>query len=158
MDVSKSAMPQLKKAAEGVNPLRKHAGNHGRNTTPVEDHYIALVAKRNRNSTPYQITATASGTHVSARTISQSIAHILEKSVHHWSRVIHSDESRFSATSDPGHQLPWRERGTRYAQKCDCERDRYDLGVMVWASIMHYHFTSLSEEALHRNGIPDILF
>ncbi|GFX71943.1 transposable element Tcb2 transposase [Trichonephila clavipes] len=38
---------------------------------------------------------------------------------------------------DSGHQLPWRERRTRYAQKFVCERDRYGPGVMVWAGIMH---------------------
>ncbi|GFW95337.1 hypothetical protein TNCV_2970591 [Trichonephila clavipes] len=39
-------------------------------------------------------------------------------------------ESRFSVTSDSGHQLLWRERGARYAKKFVCERYRYGLGMM----------------------------
>ena len=39
--------------------------------------------------------------------------------------------------SDSGHQLVWRERGTRYAQQYVHERDRYGPGVMVWAGIMY---------------------
>ncbi|GFY13842.1 hypothetical protein TNCV_986141 [Trichonephila clavipes] len=34
------------------------------------------------------------------------------------SRVMLSNESRFSVTSDSGHQLLWRERGMNYTQKC----------------------------------------
>ncbi|KAF8790128.1 hypothetical protein HNY73_005197 [Argiope bruennichi] len=44
--------------------------------------------------------------------------------IQNWSRVMFSDESRFSVTSDSGHQLLWRERGTRYAQQFVSERDR----------------------------------
>ncbi|GFU45568.1 retrovirus-related Pol polyprotein from transposon opus [Trichonephila clavipes] len=33
-----------------------------------------------------------------------------------------------NVTSDSGHQLLWRERGTRYAQKSVCGRDRYGPG------------------------------
>ncbi|GFX05799.1 hypothetical protein TNCV_5089891 [Trichonephila clavipes] len=49
-----------------------------------------------------------------------------------WSRLMFSDESRFS-TSDSSHQLLWRDHGARYAQKFVCERDRYGQGVMMWA-------------------------
>ncbi|GFY05526.1 transposable element Tcb2 transposase [Trichonephila clavipes] len=51
--------------------------------------------------------------------------------------------SRFNVTSDSGHQLLCRERGTRYAQKFVCERDWYSPGVMVWAGIMHNSRTLL---------------
>ncbi|XP_055927987.1 uncharacterized protein LOC129959189 [Argiope bruennichi] len=73
MDVSKSVISRLKKASKGGNALQKHAGGRGRNTTPLEDRYVALVVKRNRNLTSGQIAAnlaTATGTHFSARTIS----------------------------------------------------------------------------------------
>ncbi|GFU85014.1 hypothetical protein TNCV_1552781 [Trichonephila clavipes] len=43
---------RLKKAAESRKALQKHSGCRGRNTTPLEDHYTALVTKRNRNVTP----------------------------------------------------------------------------------------------------------
>ncbi|GFW23215.1 hypothetical protein TNCV_3803151 [Trichonephila clavipes] len=42
----------IMKTAKGGNVLRKHAGSRGRNTTPLEDRYVALVAKRNSNFTP----------------------------------------------------------------------------------------------------------
>ncbi|GFT15742.1 hypothetical protein TNCV_4943041 [Trichonephila clavipes] len=40
-----------------------------------------------------------------------------------------SDESRFNMTSDSGHQLLWREHGTRYAYKFVCERDGGAVGL-----------------------------
>ncbi|GFV09550.1 HTH_Tnp_Tc3_2 domain-containing protein [Trichonephila clavipes] len=52
------------------------------------------------------------------------------------SLVMFSDESHFRVTSDSGHQLRQRERGTRYAQKFVWEHDRYGRGVMVWAGIL----------------------
>ncbi|GFV80130.1 hypothetical protein TNCV_1476931 [Trichonephila clavipes] len=58
---------------EGGNALQKQPRGHGRNTTPLEGHNVALVAKRNRNFTPGQIAAyvaTTIDTHISARTIS----------------------------------------------------------------------------------------
>ncbi|GFY24119.1 transposable element Tcb2 transposase [Trichonephila clavipes] len=33
-------------------------------------------------------------------------------------KLIFSDKFHFSAASDSGHQLLWKERGTRYSQKC----------------------------------------
>ncbi|KAF8794533.1 hypothetical protein HNY73_002507 [Argiope bruennichi] len=52
MDVLRSVISRLKKAAEGRNALPNHAGGRGRNTTTLEDRYVALVAKMNRNLTP----------------------------------------------------------------------------------------------------------
>ncbi|GFV70369.1 hypothetical protein TNCV_4797881 [Trichonephila clavipes] len=49
--VSNSIISVLKKATDGGNASQKHAGGHSRNTTPLEDRYVALVAKRNRNLT-----------------------------------------------------------------------------------------------------------
>lgn len=174
MGVAKSVISRLKKAAEGGNAMRKHAGGRGRNTTPQEDRYVSLVAKRNRHLTPSQIAAdlaTATGTNVSARTISRRLnqvglyarkpvqciplqpRHRRERSrwckehigwgQQEWSRVMFSDESRFTVTSDSGHQLLWRERGTRYAPQNVQERHRYGQGVMVWAGIMHNAKTPL---------------
>ncbi|KAF8792415.1 Dihydropyrimidine dehydrogenase [NADP(+)] like protein [Argiope bruennichi] len=57
MGVSKSIISRLKKASEDGNALQNHAGGRGRNTTPLGDRYIALVAKKNRNLTPGQIAA-----------------------------------------------------------------------------------------------------
>ncbi|GFV29507.1 hypothetical protein TNCV_2728881 [Trichonephila clavipes] len=62
---------RLKKASEGGKALQKPAGGCGRNAKPLEDRYVALVAKRNINFTPGQIAANlATDTHISARAIS----------------------------------------------------------------------------------------
>ncbi|GFY26227.1 adhesion G protein-coupled receptor B2 [Trichonephila clavipes] len=56
----------LKKTCENGNALRKYTGDCGRNTKPLEEHYAAFVAKRNRNFSPCQIAgnpATTNGTH-----------------------------------------------------------------------------------------------
>ena len=56
---------------------------------------------------------------------------------HQWSRVLFTDESRFSATSDSHRQLIWREVGTRFYLSNIMERDRYGgPGVVVWGGIM----------------------
>ncbi|GFU07991.1 hypothetical protein TNCV_1527411 [Trichonephila clavipes] len=76
MGVSKSVISRLKKATGGRNALSKNAEGRGRNTTPLKDCYVALLAKRNRNSTPSQIAAnlaTATSMHVSTRTFSQRL-------------------------------------------------------------------------------------
>ncbi|GFS60777.1 hypothetical protein TNCV_2001751 [Trichonephila clavipes] len=74
MCVSKSVISLLKKAADDGNALRKYARGYGRSVKPLEDRFVALVAKSNRNFTPGLIAAnlaTATGMHVSARTISR---------------------------------------------------------------------------------------
>ncbi|GFU69647.1 hypothetical protein TNCV_2559371 [Trichonephila clavipes] len=77
-----------------------------------------------------------------------------------WSRVTFSNKSRFSVTSNSGHLLPWRERRT-YTQS-------FFVNVMSTAhagwcreasfTMIDHRFISFSEEALHRNGIGEILF
>ncbi|GFW58672.1 hypothetical protein TNCV_378551 [Trichonephila clavipes] len=57
MGVSKSVIWRFKKVVEGGNALRNHAEGQGRNTIPVEDYYVVLVVKRNRNFTPGRIAA-----------------------------------------------------------------------------------------------------
>ncbi|GFU41419.1 transposable element Tcb2 transposase [Trichonephila clavipes] len=54
-----------------------------------------------------------------------------------------SEESHFSVIIYWGHQLLWRERGTRYSQKFVCERDLYYPDVMLWAAILHNGRTQL---------------
>lgn len=54
--------------------MQKRSGGRDRNTTPQEDRFVCLGAKRNRNGTPSHIAAdlaAAAGTHVFARTISR---------------------------------------------------------------------------------------
>ncbi|GFY35134.1 transposable element Tcb1 transposase [Trichonephila clavipes] len=52
-------------------------------------------------------------------------------------RVLFTDESRFSLSSDSHRILIWRERGSRNHPSNIIERDRYGgRGVLVWGGIM----------------------
>ncbi|GFW80019.1 transposable element Tcb2 transposase [Trichonephila clavipes] len=54
-----------------------------------------------------------------------------------WGRVLFTDESRFSLSSDSHHILIWRERGSRNHPSNTIERDRYGGdGVLIWGGIM----------------------
>ncbi|GFS98838.1 transposable element Tcb2 transposase [Trichonephila clavipes] len=54
-----------------------------------------------------------------------------------WGRVLFTDESRFSLSSDSHRILIWRERGSRNHPSNIIERDRYGShGVLVWGGIM----------------------
>ncbi|GFY06348.1 transposable element Tcb2 transposase [Trichonephila clavipes] len=54
-----------------------------------------------------------------------------------WGRVLFTDESRFSLSSDSHRILIWREPGSRNHPSNIIERDRYGgRGVLVWGGIM----------------------
>ncbi|GFX17896.1 transposable element Tcb2 transposase [Trichonephila clavipes] len=54
-----------------------------------------------------------------------------------WGRVLFTDESRFSLSSDSHRILIWRERGSRNHPSNNIERDKYGgRGVLVWGGIM----------------------
>ncbi|GFY07275.1 transposable element Tcb2 transposase [Trichonephila clavipes] len=54
----------------------------------------------------------------------------------YWSRVLFTDESRFSTRSDSQRVLIWREIGTRFYTSNIKERHHYDgPGVLVWGGI-----------------------
>ncbi|GFT48062.1 transposable element Tcb2 transposase [Trichonephila clavipes] len=54
-----------------------------------------------------------------------------------WERVLFTDESRFSLSSDSHRILIWRKRGSRNHPSNIIERDRYGgRGVLVWEGIM----------------------
>ncbi|GFU52516.1 transposable element Tcb2 transposase [Trichonephila clavipes] len=54
-----------------------------------------------------------------------------------WGRVLFTDDSRFSLSSDSHRILIWRERGSRNHPSNIIERDRYGgRGVLVWGGIM----------------------
>ncbi|GFX06351.1 transposable element Tc3 transposase [Trichonephila clavipes] len=54
-----------------------------------------------------------------------------------WGRVLFTDESRFSLSSDSHRILIWRERGSRNHPSNIIERDRYGgHGVLLWGGIM----------------------
>ncbi|GFY21251.1 transposable element Tcb2 transposase [Trichonephila clavipes] len=94
---------------------RRHGGGSVRSTTPAEDRYIALSAKRNRHTTARQ--------HRTARL--QWCRKHHNWTEQDWACVLFSDESRFSLSSDCRRQLIWRESGTAYRPENIQEKDRY---------------------------------
>ncbi|GFX47625.1 transposable element Tcb2 transposase [Trichonephila clavipes] len=129
---------------------RRHGGGHVRSTTPAEDRYIVLSAKRNRRTTAQQVAnqfLAASGKQISRKTVARRLRggglYARRPVEHHnwteqyWACVLSSDESRFSLSSDCRRQLIWRESGTAYRPENIQEKDRYPTcSIMVWAGIM----------------------
>ncbi|GFU42697.1 transposable element Tcb1 transposase [Trichonephila clavipes] len=100
---------------------RRHGGGRVKSTTPAEDRYIVLSAKRNRRTTAQHVAnqfLAASGKQISRKTVARH-------------------ESRFSLSSDCRRPLIWRESGTAYRPENIQEKDRYPTcSIMVWAGIM----------------------
>ncbi|GFW46362.1 putative DD41D transposase [Trichonephila clavipes] len=139
-----------------------------RGTTPADDRYIVLQARRNRRQTAGEIarhTSQATGRPISRFTVARRLhggglfarrpvrcvpltpVHQRRRSLwcqehrnwrdNEWGRVLFTDESRFSLSSDSHRILIWRERGSRNHPSNIIERNRYGgRGVLVWGSIM----------------------
>ncbi|GFU44660.1 transposable element Tcb2 transposase [Trichonephila clavipes] len=139
-----------------------------RGTTPADDRYIVLQARRNRRQTAREIarhTTQATGRPISRFTVARRLhggglfarrpvrcvpltpAHRRRRSLwcrehrnwrdNEWGRVLFTDESRFSLSSDSHRILIWRERRSRNHPSNIIERDRYGgRGVLVWGGIM----------------------
>ncbi|GFW02349.1 transposable element Tcb2 transposase [Trichonephila clavipes] len=139
-----------------------------RGTTPADDRYIVLQARRNRRQTAGEIarhTTQATGRPISRFTVARRLHggglfarrpvrcvpltpdHQRRRSLwcrehwnwrdNEWGRVLFTDESRFSLSSDSHRILIWRERGSRNHPSNIIERDRYGgCGVLVWGGIM----------------------
>ncbi|GFT29794.1 transposable element Tcb2 transposase [Trichonephila clavipes] len=104
---------------------RRPVPGRPRATTPAEDRFLALSARRRRTTTVPQLVADhfqASGRRISATTVRN--------------RLHNADESRFTMESDSGRLLIWREQCTRYHQSNTVERHSYrGGGILVWAGI-----------------------
>ncbi|GFX59296.1 transposable element Tcb2 transposase [Trichonephila clavipes] len=147
---------------------RGFSSGRPRGTTPADDRYIVLQARRNRRQTAGEIarhTTQATGRPISRFTVARRLhggglfarhpvrcvplmpAHRRRRSLwcrehwnwrdNEWGRVLFTDESRFSLSSDSHRILIWRERGSRNHPSNIIERDRYGgRGVLVWGGIM----------------------
>ncbi|GFS96712.1 transposable element Tcb2 transposase [Trichonephila clavipes] len=106
--------------------IRGFSSGRPRGTTPADDRYIALQARRNRRQTAGEI----------ARHTTQCRKHRNWRD-NEWGRVLFTDDSRFSLSTDSHRILIWRERGSRNHPSNIIERDRYGgRGVLVWGGIM----------------------
>ncbi|GFW65624.1 transposable element Tcb1 transposase [Trichonephila clavipes] len=127
-DIAHSVVSRLWKSFKTTGICsRRHGGGRVRSTTPAEDRYIVLSAKRNRRTTAQQ--------HRTARL--QWCREHHNWTEQDWACVLFSDESRFILSSDCRRQLIWRESGTAYRLENIQEKDRYPTcSIMVWAGIM----------------------
>ncbi|GFW09856.1 transposable element Tcb2 transposase [Trichonephila clavipes] len=127
-DIAHSVVSRLWKSFKTTGMCsRRHGVGRVRSTTPAEDRYIVLSAKRNRRTTAQQ--------HRTARL--QWCREHHNWTEQDWACVLFSDESRFSLSSDCRRQLIWRENGTAYRPENIQEKDRYPTcSIMVWAGIM----------------------
>ncbi|GFU82226.1 transposable element Tc1 transposase [Trichonephila clavipes] len=150
------------------NSIRRFSSGRQRGTTPADDRYIVLQARRNRRQTAGEIarhTTQATGRPILRFTVARRLhggslfarrpvlcvpltpAHRRRHSLccrehrnwrdNEWGRVLFTDESRFSLSSDSHRILIWRERGSRNHPSNIIERDRYGgRGVLVWGGFM----------------------
>ncbi|GFX90769.1 transposable element Tcb2 transposase [Trichonephila clavipes] len=148
--------------------IRGFSSGRPRETTPADDRYIVLQAKRNRRQTVGEIarhTTQATGRPISRFTVARRLhggglfarrpvrcvpltpAHRRRHSLwcrehRNWrdkerGRVLFTDESRFSLSSDSHRILIWRERGSRNHPSNIIERTGMEVhGVLVWGGIM----------------------
>ncbi|GFX37621.1 transposable element Tcb2 transposase [Trichonephila clavipes] len=160
--------------------IRGLSSGRPRGTTPADDRYIVLQARRNRRHTAGEIarhTTQATGRPISRFAVARRLhggglfarrpvrcvpltpAHRRRRSLwcrehrnwreNEWGRVLFTDESRFSLSSDSHRILIWRERGSRNHPSNIIERDRYGgRGVLFWGGIMLGSRTSSSAMGL----------
>ncbi|GFW82518.1 transposable element Tcb2 transposase [Trichonephila clavipes] len=142
-DIAHSVVSRLWKSFKTTGMCsRRHGGGRVRSTTPAEDRYIVLSAKRNRRLRGGGLYARRPVVCVPL-TRQHRTARLQWCREHHnwteqdWACVLFSDESRFSLSSDCRRQLIWRESGTAYRSENIQEKDRYPTcSIMVWAGIM----------------------
>ncbi|GFT66339.1 transposable element Tcb1 transposase [Trichonephila clavipes] len=129
------------------NVSRCYSAGRPRVTTPNEDRYLAVTAKRNRRSTASDLSrllSSATGTTVSRQTVYRRSGNI---------SLYARRPSRFSLQSDSRRTLIWRAPGTRYHQENTIERHRYGgAGWLVWGGIILGSRTDLHIQSVTMTG------
>ncbi|GFU48640.1 transposable element Tcb2 transposase [Trichonephila clavipes] len=125
---------------------RKFSSGRPRGTTPADNRYIVLQARRNRRQTAGEIarhTTQATGRPISRFSVARRLhggglfARRPVRCVPLTPAHRRRHESRFSLSSDSHRILIWRERGSRNHPSNIIGRDRYGgSGVLVWGGIM----------------------
>ncbi|GFT56420.1 transposable element Tcb2 transposase [Trichonephila clavipes] len=131
--------------------IRGFSSGRPRETTPADDQYIVLQARRNRWQTAGEIarhSTQATGRPISRFTVARRLhgggLFARRPRDNEWGRVLYTDESRFGLSSDSHRILIWREWGSCNHPSNIIERDRYGgRGVLVWGGIMHFSRTDL---------------
>ncbi|GFX74529.1 transposable element Tcb2 transposase [Trichonephila clavipes] len=139
--INKSVVSRTWKALQTTGTaVRKVGGGRPRTTTAGDDRYIILQAKRGLRQSASVIAqqlSSATGRQLTTDATVYSGARAQKLDNCQWSRVLFTDESRFSTRSDSQRVLIWREIGTRFYTSNIKERHHYGgPGVLVWGGIM----------------------
>ncbi|GFX72794.1 transposable element Tcb2 transposase [Trichonephila clavipes] len=131
LNVSRSVVQRLWDQYQSEDSVsRRPVPGRPRATTPAEDRFLALSARRRRTTTVPQLVADhfqASGRRISATTVRNRL---------HNAATILFKTSRFTMESDSERLLIWGEQRTRYHQSNTVERHIYrGGGILVWAGI-----------------------
>ncbi|GFV06226.1 transposable element Tcb1 transposase [Trichonephila clavipes] len=145
-DIAHSVVSRLWKSFKTTGMYsRRHGGGRLRSTTPAEDRYIVLSAKRNRLTTAQQVAnqfLAASGKQISRKTV---VRRLKGGGLYARRPVVCSIDqtapycpfATVCLSSDCRRQLIWRESGTAYRPENIQEKDRYPTcSIMVWAGLM----------------------
>ncbi|GFS58531.1 transposable element Tcb1 transposase [Trichonephila clavipes] len=126
--------------------IRGFSSGRPRGTTPTDDRYIVVEARRNRRQAAREIarhTTQATGRPISRFTVARRLhggglfARCPVRCVPITPAHRRRHESKFSLSSDSHRILIWRERESRNHPSNIIERDRYGgRGVLVWRGIM----------------------
>ncbi|GFX00068.1 transposable element Tcb2 transposase [Trichonephila clavipes] len=134
-DIAHSVVSRLWKSFKTTRMCsRRHGGGRVRSTTPAEDRYIVLSAKRNRRTTAQQGAnqfPAASGKQISRKTVARRLR---GGGLYARRPVVCVSLTRQHRSA----RLQWcRESGTAYRPENIQEKDRYPTcSIMVWAGIM----------------------
>ncbi|GFX61969.1 transposable element Tcb1 transposase [Trichonephila clavipes] len=141
------------------NVSRCYSTGRPRVTTPNEDRYLAVTAKRNRPCPESDLSrqlSSATGTTVSGQTVYRRLGHIglyARRPVRCVPLTATHYESRFSLQSDSRRTLIWRLPGTRYHQENTIERHSYGgAGWHVWGGIILGSRTDLHVQSVMMTG------
>ncbi|GFX11598.1 transposable element Tcb2 transposase [Trichonephila clavipes] len=123
---------------------RRPVPGRPRATTPAEDRFLALSARREKNHYCAAARLYARRPVVCVPLNGRQRRNRLCWAREHvswtqqqWASVLFTDETRFTMESDSGRLLIWREQRTRYHQSNTVERHSYrGGGILVWAGIL----------------------
>ncbi|GFX09347.1 transposable element Tc3 transposase [Trichonephila clavipes] len=136
--------PRKERFQDGGNVSRCYSTCRPRVTTPNEDRYLAVTAKRNRRSTASDLSrqlSSATITTVSRQTVYRRLGHIGRFA------------RRFSWQSDSRRTLIWRAPGIRYHQENTIEQHLYGgAGWLVWEGIILSSRTELHVQSVTMTG------
>ncbi|GFX04858.1 transposable element Tc1 transposase [Trichonephila clavipes] len=127
--------------------IRGFSSGRSRRATPADDWYIATGRPISRFTVARRLHGGGLFARRTVRYVPLTPAHRRRRSLwcrehrnwrdNEWGRVLLTDESRFSLSSDSHRILIWREWGSRNHPSNIIERDRYGgRGVFVWGGIM----------------------